>query len=139
MYDAFVGVIFPVRNIHLHWLRTGGDKANLLADVRLHISTRGFIKEQIENLKHHTDLLRTLCQFIPCEQQTDILTALDGKSRTAEQLMKLCNITKSRLYGKRDDKTVGGLNELMRLDRVRNGSKDDSGIKGYYRPDRPPE
>ena len=96
-------------------------------------------ENQINQVKHFADLLRTLCQFIPCEQQIDILSALEGKSHTAEQLVKLCNIPKSRLYGKRDDKTVGGLNELMRLDLVRNGSKDDSGIKGYYRPDRPPE
>ena len=48
-------------------------------------------------------------------------------------------ISKSRLYGKRNDKNHGGLNELLRLNMVRNGSKDESGIKGYYRPDRPPE
>jgi hypothetical protein len=136
VYDAFVGVIFVARNIHQHWLRAGSSKANPLDSVQ---DRSGFIKEQIDYLKQNADLLRSLCQFIPCEQQIDILSALEGKSRTAEQLMELCKISKSRLYGKRGNTEAGGLNELMRLDLVRNGSKDDSGIKGYYRPDRPPE
>jgi hypothetical protein len=82
---------------------------------------------------------REALPFTPCEEQEDILSALNEKSRTAEELMALCHISKSRLYGRRQDKNSGGLNELMRLDMIRNGQKDGSGISGYYRPDRPPE
>ena len=149
-YDCFVNVSEKARRVASHWSEVSrhaepNDRiverlGNVYAGVRRHIEFAQFeFENRIDDLKESADLLRTLCQFILCEQQIDILSALAGKSRTAEQLMKSCNIPKSRLYGKRDDKTTGGLNELMRLDLVRNGSKDDSGIKGYYRPDHPPE
>jgi hypothetical protein len=150
-YEAFAGIIFHHRNLYLMWNeakdgaqpndRIGESRGNVFVSsaVRRIEPAEFTFENEIDYLKQNADLLRSLCQFIPCEQQIDILSALEGKSRTAEQLMELCKISKSRLYGKRGNTEAGGLNELMRLDLVRNGSKDDSGIKGYYRPDRPPE
>ncbi len=71
-------------------------------------------------------------EFVPSDTQREILESLDGVAKTADELMDALDVSRHKLFGRRDGK--GGLKELMSWGMIENVS----GIRGYYRPDRPP-
>lgn len=140
-WTAFVELIEACRAVVLAWYSVKQDAIEdgqeLKPLQRVGTLPDSEALRQVEAMAAKAERLASLCQKTLCEVQIDILKALGGKSLTKEQLCKECNIGQTRLYGNREKN--GGLYELMRLDLVRNGADDDSGIKGYYRPDSPPE
>jgi len=74
--------------------------------------------------------------FNPSPLQKAILKVLDGRAKTADDLQFSLRVDRRRLYygGTPDGK--GGLSELCDRGSVQSGK--GKGIRGYYRPDRPP-
>lgn len=139
-WQTFLETIEACRAVILAWWQVHVDSEYSLKPLQtVHAHPDGKSTELLDSAVRCSRRLRELCSFTPCEEQNDILNALVRKSLTADELEKECNISRSRLYGRRANKDIGGLNELVRLDFVRNGANDGSGISGYYRPDSPPE
>jgi hypothetical protein len=94
------------------------------------------VENQPANLTIPTPKPSPINPFVPSPLQRAILAALDGKSMTADELESALKVDRSRLYysGRRGGK--GGLSELVKLGRVLSGR--GRGIRGYFRPDKPP-
>jgi hypothetical protein len=83
-----------------------------------------------------TEPPRTAEPFFRSPLQDHIWSALDGKAATADALELLLHTDRRRLYyGGTPDKR-GGLDELVKRGLVLSGK--GMGIRGYFRPDRPP-
>lgn len=133
-FEAFIVLIDCAREIHQNF---PGLLDGMYHPTHLcHFGQFGGSDETRDNTsvwKMAAERLRSACRFDMCEVQIDVWSALDGKRRTKEQLMSLCKVSQSRLYGKRNDSQTGGINEMMNLGLIANDGR------GYYRPDRPPE
>ena len=136
VYDAFAHTIFHARYIHQRWISAAEEAA---PRDRIQPTPGGEVETQIRLLEESSAALRRSCQVTLCELQQDILNALDGQAMTADELEHATATGRQRLFGLKKDKAHGGLHELVALGLIVNGRNDGSGIRGYYRPDRPPE
>jgi hypothetical protein len=74
--------------------------------------------------------------FILSPLQRKILALLDGKSMTGDELETATHADRKRLYYGWGNDCRGGLDELRQRGLVKSGR--GQGIRGYFRPDKPP-